>query len=133
MGNNAGGTRLIYTCSGAADVGAVADRTGRSLVQSGFGKMSCIAAIGAGLEAYVNTAKASEAIVVIDGCPLACARKNLERIGAAFEAFVLTEMGLEKGKTPVNDTVTETMAKQIMQRTTAGNTREADTENCGCA
>jgi uncharacterized metal-binding protein len=112
-------TRLIYACSGAADVGAIADRIGRKLSQAGLGKMTCLAAVGANLEGYVNAAKAAENFA-IDGCPVACARKNLERLGAKFQAFVLTDMGLVKGQTPVTDSVVEQVAAQIQRQIDGG-------------
>jgi small redox-active disulfide protein 2 len=57
--------------------------------------------------------------LVIDGCPVACGRKTLERIGVASTAVVLTEMGLVKGQTPVTETAVAGMAKQIQQNTAA--------------
>lgn len=36
-----GKTTMIYACSGASDVGEIADRTVRTLGKTGFGKMSC--------------------------------------------------------------------------------------------
>ena len=51
------GDRLIYACSGAADVGSLADRTARWLHLSGWGKMHCLAGVGAGLDGIVNAAE----------------------------------------------------------------------------
>ncbi len=48
-----GGTRMIYACSGAADVGEVADRVARRLREKRFAKMSCLAAVGTDLSGYV--------------------------------------------------------------------------------
>ena len=50
------GTKLIYACSGAADVGEIADRVVRRLRREGFTKMTCLAGIGAGLSGYVQSA-----------------------------------------------------------------------------
>ena len=106
-----GGVRMIYACSGAADVGEIADRVARKLRDEGFAKMSCLAAIGADLSGYVQTAKAADTVIAIDGCPTACARKNLERIGITPVSYVLTEMGCEKGSSPVTeDTITRLAA-----------------------
>ena len=49
-----GGVRMIYACSGAADVGEIADRVARKLRDEGFTKMSCLAAIGVDLSGYVQ-------------------------------------------------------------------------------
>ena len=39
-------TLVIYACSGAADVGEIADRTARHLAREGKGKMSCAVGVG---------------------------------------------------------------------------------------
>ena len=38
--------KLIFACSGAADVGAIADQAARKLTKDGAGKMYCLAGIG---------------------------------------------------------------------------------------
>ena len=38
--------KLIFACSGAADVGAIADQAARKLTREGKGKMFCLAGIG---------------------------------------------------------------------------------------
>ncbi len=63
-----GGILMIYACSGAADMGEIADGVARKLRDEGFAKMSCLAAIGADLSGYVQTAKAADTVVAIDGC-----------------------------------------------------------------
>lgn len=134
MNDCCGGPKLIYTCSGAADVGEVADRIGRKLARLGFGKMTCLAAIGADLSGFVESAKTAENIV-IDGCSVACGRKNLERIGAPSKVFILTEMGLRKGESPATETVVEAMMKEITEGITAvaGDPGQSCKGNCGCA
>ena len=42
-------------------------------------------------------------ILAIDGCPLNCARKTLEEAGfKTFEHLTLSDIGFQKGKSPVN-------------------------------
>jgi uncharacterized metal-binding protein len=108
-----GGVRLIYSCSGAADVGEIADKVARKLRNEGFAKMNCLSAIGADVSGYVQSAKDADENIIIDGCPVACARKNFERIGVTPKSYVLTEnFGLKKGETPATDKiVTEISAK----------------------
>lgn len=108
-----GGIKIIYACSGQSNVGEIADRVVRKLRNEGFAKMACLAGVGADLSGYVQTAKASEVCFTVDGCPTACARKNMERIGVSSKAYVLTEMGLKKGETPVTDEVVERIAAKI--------------------
>ncbi len=118
------GTRakLIYACSGAADVGEIADRVVRKLRKQGNFLMTCLAGIGAGLSGYVQSAKGAEQNITIDGCPVACARKTLERIGVTPTSYILTELGLVKGKTAVTETVVNEICEKIKN---SGNAKPA--------
>ena len=98
-----GGVRLVFPCSGAADVGAIADQVGRKMTREGLGKMYCLAGIGGHVSGIVETTKAADEIVTIDGCPIACATKTLEHIGITPKTFEVTKMGFQKGKSPVNE------------------------------
>ena len=95
---------LIFACSGAADVGELADRTARQLTRDGKGKMFCLAGIGGRVSGIVKTTEAAEKILAIDGCPLNCARKSLEEAGIkTFSHMSLGDMGFKKGETPPDD------------------------------
>ncbi len=39
------GTKLIYSCSGSADVGEIADRVARELRNEGYAIMTCLAGV----------------------------------------------------------------------------------------
>lgn len=108
-----GGTRLIYACSGAADVGEIADKVARTLRDENFARMSCLAGIGAELKGFIESAKGACGNITVDGCPVACAKKVLERAGVKPVSFILTELGYEKGKTPVTDKVIEEIKEKI--------------------
>ena len=105
--------KLIFACSGAADVGAIADQTARKLTKDGKGKMFCLAGVGGRISGIMKTTEAAAKILAIDGCPLACAKNCLEQAGfKKFEHLLLADIGMEKGKTPVNDAnVTKAAAK----------------------
>ena len=96
-----GGVRLVFPCSGAADVGAIADQVGRKMTREGLGKMYCLAGIGGHVSGIVETTKAADEVITIDGCPIACATKAVEHIGITPKAFEVTNMGFVKGKSPV--------------------------------
>ena len=53
------------------------------------------------MDSFINGAKNAGEVIVIDGCDLLCAKKNLEYIGLRPKSYILTEMGMQKGKTPV--------------------------------
>ncbi|MCD1293950.1 zinc-binding protein [Methanocella sp. CWC-04] len=96
--------KIIYPCSGSADVGEIADRAARKLTKDGVGKMSCLAGIGGGISGLLAVADCASAILVIDGCPQNCAKKTLEKAGyMEFKHIMLSDMGMAKGKTPVNE------------------------------
>ncbi|GAA0561906.1 putative zinc-binding protein [Rhizomicrobium electricum] len=99
-----GPVKLIYACSGAADVGEIADRAARTVARAGGGKLQCANAIGAGLESYVEAAKGADKVLAIDGCINHCAANCLKKAGVTkFEHLVLNHIGLAKQASPPND------------------------------
>ncbi len=103
--------KLIFACSGAADVGKLSDLAARELTAEGAGKMFCLAGIGGRVSGIMATTQAAQAILAIDGCPLDCAKKTLENAGfTKFEYIRLSDLGMEKGKTTVTD---EAVAKVV--------------------
>ena len=96
-----GGPTLIFACSGAADVGAIADQAARKLSKEGAGKMFCLAGIGGRVSGIMATTQSAAKVLAIDGCPLNCARNTLEQAGFKNYAHVqVADLGMEKGKTP---------------------------------
>jgi len=96
-----GGETLVLSCSGASDVGEIADRAARMLRNDGVGKMSCLIGVAAGVEEITEKVRASNKILVIDGCPTECGKQAIQQ--AAIEQYLhlrLAELGMEKGKTP---------------------------------
>lgn len=113
MPNNCCGnmSALIFACSGAADVGAVADRAARKLTKEGTGKMFCLAGVGGRVSGIMKTTESAGKILAIDGCSLDCAGNCLKEAGFEdFEHLQLAEMGFEKGKSPVTDDAVEKVA-----------------------
>lgn len=101
--------KLIFSCSGAADVGAIADQAARKLTKDGVGKMYCLAGIGGRVSGIMATTESAAKILAIDGCPLSCAKNSLEQAGfKKYEHLQLADLGMEKGKTPLTP---ETIAK----------------------
>ena len=97
------GPKLIFSCSGAADVGALADQAARKLNKEGAGKMFCLAGIGGRVSGIMKSTEAAASILAIDGCPLDCTKKSLEEAGfKQFNHLRLADLGFEKGKTEVD-------------------------------
>jgi uncharacterized metal-binding protein len=96
-------TRLIFACSGSADVGEVADRAARKLTYIGVGEMSCLAGVGGGIADILQQTRAARALLVIDGCPSACASASLKQAGIKnFPYIQLADLGLKKGESPAS-------------------------------
>lgn len=99
-----GAPALIFACSGAADVGEIADHAARKLTKEGAGKMFCLAGVGGRVSGIMKTTEAADRILAIDGCPLNCVANCLKQAGfEKFEHLQLDELGLEKGKSEVAD------------------------------
>jgi uncharacterized metal-binding protein len=96
---------IIFACSGASDVGEIADRAARKLSRDGAGKMHCMSAVGAGVESFMKFYRQSSApILAIDGCALSCATNCLKKAGlAATRNVSLEALGFVKGETHVTD------------------------------
>ncbi len=106
-----GGPKLIFACSGAADVGEITDKAARKLTRDGVGRMFCTAGLGGRVSGIVKTTEAADNILAIDGCPLNCVKSSLEQAG--FEKFMhlqLADLGLEKCKSPATDDNVNTVA-----------------------
>ena len=69
--------------------------------------MFCLAGLGGHVESFITNTNAAGKIVIIDGCPVDCAKKTLEHTGFAdFVHVRVTDLECEKGKSPaVDDTV----------------------------
>ena len=96
--------KLIFPCSGAADVGEIADRAARKLGRDGAGKMFCLAGIGGRVSGIMASTESAGGILAIDGCPQSCARKALELAGFRNPAHLrLSDIGFQKGDSPVSE------------------------------
>jgi len=95
--------RLILACAGSANTGQLTYRLALALTREGHGHLFCLAGIGAHLSGFVTSARDADDMLVLDGCGMACARKNLEQVDiVAKNHFILTELGFKKehGKAP---------------------------------
>ena len=104
---------LIFACSGAADVGLLADQAARRLTEEGYGKMFCLAGVGGRVSGIIKSTEAADKIFAIDGCPLNCTKQCLEQAGfTTFNHLQLADIGFKKGKSPLSEEfVSEIVAK----------------------
>jgi len=88
---------LLFTCSGASNVGQIANQAVVKLDQEGVGRMFCLAGIGGHVSGILESTKTGKMIVGVDGCPVACAKKALEHAGFDIHEYLqVTELGVEK-------------------------------------
>lgn len=105
---------VVFACSGAADVGELADRVARRATQNGGPKMACLAAVSARVGPIVDAAKTAGAVLAIDGCSVDCTRTTLEAAGVRGSLHVrLDEMGFEKGNTTVDEEAVEAALQKL--------------------
>ena len=107
--------RLIYCCSGASNVGILTFRAAIRLAQEGFGAFSCIAGIGSRNPPMIRNAKSAGGRVVIDGCPIGCARKIMEANLIPVDRYVIvTELGIDKTHDlDIEDSDIETVVNEV--------------------
>jgi uncharacterized metal-binding protein len=92
-------TVLLYACSGGANVAEISDKAARQLMFEGQGTMFCLAGIGASIGGMVQQAKDADVNLVIDGCPMDCAKKIFEKAGISNYAYIkVTDLGIDKVK-----------------------------------
>jgi uncharacterized metal-binding protein len=98
-----GKTRVIYSCSGiGSNVGQLANAAACRLADEGFGGGSCLAGVGGGIEKLTDVGKSADERIVIDGCPVACAKKIMDDKGLTIDHYVMiTELGIVKTPGPI--------------------------------
>jgi len=106
-------TVIITACSGAANTGLLADQVARALRADKVGSMTCLAALGAELSGYVESARGTDRNIVIDGCPVGCGAKIYAKLGIPCEHYLMTDFGVEKGKTAITPDLTAEVASAV--------------------
>lgn len=105
--------KLIFSCSGSADVGELADRSARRMAREGIGSMSCLAGIGGRVSGLMKSTEAASGVLAIDGCILSCSLKTLEVAGFTnITHLCLADLNFKKGRTEVNDDSVGKVVKQ---------------------
>src|SRR5690606_9438944 len=88
---------LIYSCSGCSSAAQMANYLAIQVDRKGLADMSCIAGVGGNVNKLVKTARSGRKIIVIDGCPLACAKACLSNHSLKPDIHIeLTGFGVPK-------------------------------------
>jgi uncharacterized metal-binding protein len=107
---------LMFCCSGAADTAEIGDLSVRQLQKAGEAKMFCLAGIAGKVEQIETKTREAGRLLAVDGCDSDCARKTLELGG--FTGFLhvrVTDLGWEKGKTPVTGERVTALAARLRE------------------
>ncbi|MFI5136986.1 MAG: putative zinc-binding protein [Sphingobacteriales bacterium] len=88
---------IVYSCSGCSSAAQMANYLALQLDRKGIAEMSCIAGVGGNVRKLVRTAQSGREIIVIDGCPLACAKACLNNHSIHPDVHIeLTSFGVAK-------------------------------------
>jgi uncharacterized metal-binding protein len=88
---------LVYSCSGCSSAAQMANDLAVRLDRERHAEMSCIAGVGADVGPLVETATSGRPMLVVDGCPLECARNSLEQHDVTPDRHVnLAKRGVPK-------------------------------------
>jgi uncharacterized metal-binding protein len=127
--------RIIFPCSGVANVGQITNLASIQLAEEGYGSPSCVALLATGAENLLASARAADAVVVLDGCPVLCAQKiaDAQDVPVA-QHIVVTELGIEKGpsKAFTADDVERVVSACWKGAGKTGNGGPGKKNGCGC-
>ena len=91
----------VFYCAGASNVGQ-STMLGcvRAANEVGYEKASllCLASISAGLANITNAAKSAKGIVAVDGCPMNCSLKTLNKTGFEVNKHIIVSKDLQISK-----------------------------------
>ncbi|WP_406657680.1 putative zinc-binding protein [Methanolobus sp. ZRKC2] len=89
----------IFPCAGDSNVGQLSNAVAVGLHKMGVGNMMCMVGIGGRRSGLLKSAEGCERVVVIDGCPVNCAKETMEQAGIRMDKHILlTDLGIQKNK-----------------------------------
>jgi uncharacterized metal-binding protein len=104
---------IVMACSGSCDLGQITDIVARRLRDNGVRKMSCLAEVGAGIEKSIEAYKTKN-ILLIDGCPVDCGKRILEKAGFTNYNYIrVTDLGFKKRQTPVTEEIVNLVYEKV--------------------
>ena len=122
-------TRIIFPCAGQANVGQLTNLAAVQLTEEGYGSIACVALLATGAESLLANAMNADEVVILDGCPMLCAKKIAGGQGvAAGQHLVITELGITKGP---SKSYTEDDIEKVVAACWKGEGRKKDTAKPG--
>jgi uncharacterized metal-binding protein len=93
----AGQVNICLACSGGSNVGQMTNEVAKRLDVAGDAKFFCLAGVGGHVSGMVASVKGADRVLVLDGCPVGCAKKCTDAAGiSGYEYLVVTELGIQK-------------------------------------
>jgi len=133
--------RIIFPCAGQANTGQLTNLAAVQLTEEGYGSIACVALLAIGTESLIANALKADEVVILDGCPMNCAKKIAGAQGiAAGQYLVMTELGITKGpsKSYMNDDVEKIVAAcwkgegRMQDSAKPGKKTGGKDSGCGC-
>lgn len=91
----------VFYCAGASNVGQSTMLSSvKAANEVGYDRAAllCLASISAGLANITNGAKNAKGIIAVDGCPMSCAKKTLEKAGFNLDEHIIISKDLSISK-----------------------------------
>lgn len=108
---------MVFACSGGgANVGQISNSAALEITRKGKAKMYCLAGLGGHVPGIIEAAKQARKVIVVDGCPVSCAKKMVEHVGIDISDYIIvTEEGIEKtpGRFEITGEEVQRIARQI--------------------
>jgi len=90
--------RIIFPCAGQANTGQLTNLAAIQLTEEGYGSIACVALLAIGAEGLIEGAKNADEVLILDGCPMQCAKKIADAQGVPYaQHLIVTELGITKG------------------------------------
>jgi len=90
---------MVMVCSGASNVGQLTNEAAKVLDAEQTARFYCLAGPGGHVDSMVDTVKAAEKVLVVDGCPVACAKLIADAAGIEnYEYVIVTDLGIAKNR-----------------------------------
>jgi len=139
MTGPAGPTRIIFPCAGQANTGQLTNLAAIQLTEEGYGSIACVALLALGAEGLLANTKKADEVIVLDGCPMQCAKKIAGVHGIVpGQHIVVTDLDIVKaGSRDYTDEDIETVVSAAWEGSGRTETPEQNGKNpgsgcCGC-
>ncbi len=111
----------VFYCAGASNVGQSTMLSSvKAANEVGYDKAAllCLASISAGLANITNAAKSAKGIVAVDGCPMSCSKKTLEKAGFILDQHIIVskDLSISKNFDLNSSTDLETIKEAVVEK-----------------